>query len=703
MDQQLPAAAFPAGSRSPVLVYLWAMTIVAAATVFGFAINDHHGVPQAVQDSQRDFSSRIGRAMNLASNRAIDEFDRRVTRFQTGPRPADTEILSSAVGDRQTWTGAAIVEAASRRKVSESGVPVPIDQLPPESLSTITLLPLTTTDGPVLVRIVPFDDGRALVGLQPLTMRNLRLNVEGRHGIFMIMPDGVSTLMQGVDTVPSEQLTKVFGELPADGPSRARVFAVQEWSDRQLLAATAPVGDTGIRVVSVVVATTGDGTSTTRGFVLAVTLLLVAVLSATLMHHSLSRPIQTVLPLAKDDACGVEVKPTGRLWTAEANRVVDALTRPAVETARRWRPTALQGLVAAAVVTLLWPTVVLLSSQSSDAQPDVPVQLLYDVENRAEAVAEQLGNALETGLRTVSLVTSGSDSTAPADMGEALARGLADEHRLRGLFLVEADGRVSESAGRRSLREQTPLPGTGGIQLDRSIERLPVVYAYRTRTDGRAVVGEFDIDYLVGLMRQVAGRARVVDQDLRTVLDSNGFRAFQPVTDVAAAEVVVEALAGGTVGRSRDAEGQPLLIAAAGLTEASSAHLDWVIVVENDIALLHLPVVVTKRWSLLVAGAVLGIVLLTLAWQFYIFVQPLRRVAAAADRINRGVLDQPITPQRHDDIGAIAVCLEISRQIRHTGSARFGGALRVRGSEADLTTVMPKVRRDSRHARGVKV
>ncbi|MEK8108260.1 hypothetical protein NKG94_31310 [Micromonospora sp. M12] len=63
-----------------------------------------------------------------------------------------------------------------------------------------------------------------------------------------------------------------------------------------------------------------------------------------------------------------------------------------------------------------------------------------------------------------------------------------------------------------------------------------------------------------------------------------------------------------------------------------------------------------------------------------------------------GTVELPVPPQRHDDIGAIAMCLEICRQVRHTGSARFGGALRMRGAGLDRTTVLGRVR----HAAGTR-
>ncbi|MEK8108256.1 hypothetical protein NKG94_31290 [Micromonospora sp. M12] len=43
LDQQLPAAAFPAGTSAPSLVYLWTTMFVVAMAILGFAVSAHRG------------------------------------------------------------------------------------------------------------------------------------------------------------------------------------------------------------------------------------------------------------------------------------------------------------------------------------------------------------------------------------------------------------------------------------------------------------------------------------------------------------------------------------------------------------------------------------------------------------------------------------------------------------------------------------
>ncbi|MET7395266.1 HAMP domain-containing protein [Dactylosporangium sp. NPDC005572] len=691
LEQQLPAAGFPAGSSAPALVFLVVMMVVAAAGVLGFAVYDHRGVPAAVHDSQRDLVVKVARTISISSGRAVTELDRDIAAVRRAPVPPDADVLARLVGDRTTWNGAAIVQTATRQPVTADGVAIPLELLP-NPLPADATLPVTTSDGPALLRVAALDATRTMVVQQPLLMRNLRLNPEARHGVFMVTPDGSMTLMQGIGAVDTAHLRQAVGGLARAERSESRAVAVKEWTDRQLVVSAAPIGDTGIVVVSVITAVVTEGTSLGHGLLLAVTLLAVAVASFALMRTSLVGPLQELLRQAKADACGAPTVQRRSLRIAEAYRIAQALAvvSGAGLRGRRWRPTAMQGLAVAAVVALVWPAVAVVNTLHAP-QAAIPEQLYYDEESRAEAVGAVLGNALDSGMQTVSRISLANARTEPGAFDPVLKQGLAEEYRFRGLYLVDPKGAVVRSAGRDSLRTAQPLPGEAGVRIDPGVQRLPVIYAFRVADNGYAVVGEFDIDYLLGVVRQVDGRARVADANLRTVLDSTGYKAFEPLSGTAARAVAIDALAGGTVRGKQTTGGQPALLAAAGLNSPPTvAHLEWVVVVERNPVSLRLPQAVMNRWTLLMAGIVVGVVALTLAWQYFVFVYPLRRLAARADRIVAGSFEDPVPPQRHDDIGAIAMCLEICRQVRHTGSARFGGAIRLRGSEDDYTAVMPK-------------
>jgi hypothetical protein len=700
LDQQLPAAAFPAGTNAPSLVYLCATMFIVVAAVLGFAVNAQRGVLPAVVDSQRDLVGKLASSLRLDVSTQRDELARVV---QARGETTDADLLTKVIGDGRNFSGALVLDTAARRVVATKGAELPLDLLPAE-LPIGSAIAVTNADGPLLVYGVPLDDARAVLTTQPVTMRNLRLNPDAGHGIHTVTQDGTISLMQGANAVDPVHLPTVFGGLAGAESRRSAQVVVKEWADRRLLVSSAPVGNTGLVIVSLLTSEVSTGTSLTQGMVLGLSLLAVALLSFWIMRMSLVRPVRALLNQAKDDACGAVTRNRRTMRIREGHRVARALALTSGDpfpADRRWRPTVLQGLSVALVIALVWPVGAAVAGLRND-DPTIPVQLLRDGESRAEEASSGLGNLLDGGLATVSRASYSVDAQDVAQAGRQLARDLDTDLRLRSLYLVDRDGTVLVSAGRKPLRTVEPLPGEVGIHLDELVERLPVVYAYRQMTDGYAVVGEYDPDRLLGQVGRVNGRARVVDAELRTILDSDGFRAFQPLQGELARETAVEALPGGTVGRSRTADGDPALVAAAGLASpATVAHLEWAVVIEQDVAGLRLPELVERRWTLLMAGAAVGVVLLTHVWQLYIFVRPLRRLAYFADRMSDGTIDLPVPPQRHDDIGAVAMCLEICRQVRHTGSARFGGALRLRGAGADRTKVLPRVR-SAAGSRGTK-
>ncbi|MEV1286590.1 HAMP domain-containing protein [Micromonospora sp. NPDC049679] len=693
LDQQLPTAAFPAGSGKPSLVYLWATMFLAAVMVLGFALNHERGVPPAVVDSQRDNVSKLAAGIELPSEHSIEDLDRLVAAGVAAMTP-DAELLNQVVGDASTWSGAAIVETSTRRPLAALGPAVPFELLPP-ALPVNATFPIVTADGPSMVRSTTLDASRTLLAMQPLDIGTPRLNSDARQGIFVIAPDGKSTLMQGVSAVDEVHLPVVFRGLAQSESRDSHPITVTEWPDQQLVVSSAPVGDTGLTVASLIVADVTGGTSTTRGAVLGLILLAMAGLSFLLMRVSLVGPVRALLNYVKGDACGAVTKKRQRLRVAEAHRIVRALAvtsgDPSAPAARRmrWRPTVTQGLAAATVVALLWPAAAVATTLAASG-PSVPDQLVKDEESRAEAASTALGKALDNGLQRVTRIAGSPDVTDRAGATAALDREFADQRRFRGLYLVNPSGSVVSSAGREPLRAAKPLSGEGGIGLDDHTSRLPVVYAFRPVANGFALVGEFDIDYLLGRMRQDHGRVRVVDSDLRTVLDSEGFRAFQALQG-GARQAATEALTGATVGRAKTPGGDPALLAAAGLSAPNTvAHLKWSVVVEQDLAGLLLPESFSRRWTLLIAGIAAGIVLLIQVWHFYVFARPLRQLAGEADRIRTGSFDVPIPPQRHDDVGAVAMCLEICRQVRHTGPDRLGGASRM-GGTGENCAVCPRL------------
>ncbi|MEH0824728.1 MULTISPECIES: cache domain-containing protein [unclassified Micromonospora] len=675
------------------MLYLWAAMFLAAAIVLGFAINHQRGVPPAVVDSQRDNVSKVATSTRMTIQHSVEDLDQRVA--GRAPGTPDPELVKQVIGDGATWSGAVIMETASRRPLAKQGPELPLELLPPTLPENV--FPISTPEGPVLVRSIGLDGTRTLLAIQPLTVDELRLSPDARHGVFAITPDGKSTLVQGVSAVDKVHLPTVFQGFAGSDESQGHPVRVTEWSGRQLVVSSAPVGNTGVTLASMIVAEETGGTSTAQGVLIGLTLLAMAVPSFLLMRLALVGPVRSLLKQAKANACGEPCSKRRPLRVAEAHRIARALAStsadPATPTAPRrwwrwqWRPTVTQGLALATVLALLWPAAAVAATLRAP-EPSIPDQLVRDEETRAEAASNLMGKALNNGLQTVLRISQAAETNDPARMTPLLEQELADKQRFRSLYLVDPNGSVVSSAGREPIRNE-PLRGESGIDLDDKTSRVPVVYAFRVGPNGVATVGEYSIDYLLEMLREVDGQARIVDENLRTVFDSEGFRAFQELQG-SARGAAAEALKGGTVGRATGPDGTPTLIAAAGLSKPHTVTpLKWSLVVEQDLNGLRLPASDGRRWTLLVASLTGGAVLLTGVWQYYVFARPLRRLAGEADKISSGSAGVPIPPQRHDDIGALAMCLEVCRQAQHTGSSRLGGATRLRGSEEDPTVVLP--------------
>ncbi len=690
LGQQLPESGFPAGSHAPALVYLWTTMLIAMATVLGFAMFDRDDVPAAVRDSQQDLMRKVAHSLALSLTAADDSFDQTAGALTAGA-PATPATIAGLTGEEASWAGVAIIQPSNRKTIAAAAEAVPLTLLPNGALP-VGDTPVMTVEGPAIIRVTAVGDDRMFVGVQRLLMRSLRLNADAQQGLYVLTPDGKDNLVQGVDAIPAEHRGEILRGLPGLDSSRSETIRVKEWSGRALVVSAAPVAETGFVVASAVAAEVTGGTSLFHGLVLAMAVALTAIIAYVLMRAFLVNPLQHLLHQSRMDACGALTRKRRILRTKEAFRVAQALAVASGNRihGRRWRPSVQQGLALAAIIALGGPA---LAVAVAVIQPDptLPAQLNRDEESRVESISNTLGNALDSGLRTVTRLAPAADIG-----GQALNEALAANHRLRGVYLVDAGGAIAASAGRPSLRSRQPLPGRSGVLLDPVVQRLPVVYAYQVRTDGRAVVAEYDIDYLLGLVRSADGRAVVADPDLRTILDSEGYRAFQPLREPTMRDVAATALPGVTSSRSTDLDGRPALVAAAAVSHPTAAHLEWVVVLDRNADTLPLPSLIERRWALLMAAAVIAVLVVTLVWQYFIFVRPLSRLASAADRIGAGDFDEPIIPQRHDDVGAIAMCLEICRQVRHTGSARFGGAVRLRGSAANFTAVLPRPRRAQR-------
>jgi HAMP domain-containing protein len=222
---------------------------------------------------------------------------------------------------------------------------------------------------------------------------------------------------------------------------------------------------------------------------------------------------------------------------------------------------------------------------------------------------------------------------------------------------------------------------------------VPVVYTYLQVADGQTVIAEFGVRYLSGLLRRAEGRVRVVDGDLRTILDTGGYVPFRVPAAAPVRKAATDALGNNAGARVGTSQGSTMLLA--GTTVGGEEDLPdvrWAVVSERSLATFRLPQNDLNRGTWLVAFLALVVAVLLFAWYRLVVIRPLRQMAEATERLADGDVRDTVCPVRHDEIGAIAVCLDIVRQTMAEGTTRLAGAARLKGIGREITMVLPIVR-----------
>jgi hypothetical protein len=247
---------------------------------------------------------------------------------------------------------------------------------------------------------------------------------------------------------------------------------------------------------------------------------------------------------------------------------------------------------------------------------------------------------------------------------------------------------VLVTSGRKALRDGGKLPEGDGIRQHNTSGRIPVVFAHARLSSGRVLIGEFDVTRMSALLQPAGGRVRVVDEGNRTIADTEGYLAFEELTDTALRRNVATALAGKDARETTDSA----LIAAQGLAAKGSAvALHWVVVAEQPVSTLGVPDNTVRQGARVASLLTAVTALLLFGWHHLLVLRPLRRVADAAGRVSKGSTGSVVYPQRQDEIGTIASCVEICRQALIEGTERLGDARRPRGAATDPTKLIAPI------------
>ncbi|HEX8864452.1 MAG TPA: cache and HAMP domain-containing protein, partial [Lentzea sp.] len=294
----------------------------------------------------------------------------------------------------------------------------------------------------------------------------------------------------------------------------------------------------------------------------------------------------------------------------------------------------------------------------------VPEQATRIAQNLANTTAAAMQGSLQQGVADLKAFAGRISSNDPAELRPALKEFAARHPRYRSVYVVDASGSVEVEYGRVPLRQDGKSPEEPGLHQQNTAGRVPVVYASAPLPGSRRVlIGELDVVKLAAVLRKPGGAGRLVDAGLRTVAATVGFRAHERVAEEPLRDNVTKALRGDPEPSVEKVGGRTSVVAAAPIRGSRvTSELQWAIVIQQPVSEIPLPGNDIRRsaWlaSLVAAVTALGL----LGWFLVVIVLPLRRVAASADGLVNGDRSTVIYPQRPDEIGTLARCLELRRR-----------------------------------------
>lgn len=707
LERQLPKPRFPSGVAVPSLVTFVCLMLIGVLCVWYLGEPRRVENSTAIAQSQRELVRGLARSLYAFTTEATDEFARVAEAYHANAANGVPAMLGSlAVGQSTSrWRGAAVVDQTTRRLIAAVG-----DGLPktwtPGIASGITVTAAIAVDGNAMVVLSTLlSDGRELVAAANLYLRPIRLDPAGRQGVLIALGTGASALSQGIDVATTDRSATALVQQVA-GAATAKDRAVSLIGERarpssawsEPIVSAAPVGPLDLAVISIVEAQPARAGARWQGLPAAAALLVVAGLVLVLVWWSLIRPLTNLLRHAKAAACG-EVGPHQRLSrSAEVRRIAAALDRISFRAqgsgrsrpAKRGAVPSIVVVVSAALAIVAWCGAVMVGYGRGAETP--PEQMVLDSQNGVDSLAAALRDVLLRGPRELTRIADHTRTHGLATLHNELDQLTDRDSRYRSLYALDSSGRETVRVGREPLRGLAVPTGAASVILDPTSDRVPLLFAYAPMPDGGVLVAEYDVRFLSAVLRRVDGTVRLVDSELRTIASTSGFVAFAelesgPMARVAAASFTARA----KPLLARVGQVDALVLAASVTVARTGAPMRFAVVVSRSVVDFPLAGNAVRRGAWLVAFLGFCVALLFVGWHLFVIVIPLRQLGGMALRVADGDSTHAVAPVRHDEVGAIAICLEICRQAQLAGSERLAGAVRLRGSAADHTAVLQRV------------
>ncbi|MBP2323516.1 methyl-accepting chemotaxis protein [Kibdelosporangium banguiense] len=713
LEKQLAEARFPGGVGVPSSVGLALSLLLAVFCACYLQQPATPAVPAAVVEPQERFTASMARTLAASVAKEVTNLRVAVTSPAAGLARDPDDLLVQLGEVYPRWRGMALVEGAGERMIAARGEPVPLDELDRTSLRVASIRPVARAGhGVLLVATIPLGsdhNGRLLVA--SLDLSSSEFPLDERLGQSVLLVTATGAVVDSYGPVPATgdrvlpPLIRAAAAEATAGRSGSKVGATQRDGSTQDAAvvpvvAYAPLavaemsGTLGLSLVSVSHASIDHDESQWHPLVPAAALVVVAILGFALVRAVLVGPVRRLRADAIAVASGVLDRTIRISKVVEVRRIAAVIENCRVrlrgEFARPNRRSALgfaarHAVILGTAALLAWSALVAMTVGVS--VPAVPAAAVAQRGVEVAWIADSVRRSLDEGMSDLKALSRFSARNEEPALRTSMAQLAGREDRYRSVYLVDLTGRIIVHFGRPPLRAAERLPvDEEGLHQYNTSGRLPVIFAHRSLPDGqRAVVAEFDVEHISGLLRQSAGRARIVDTGLRTIADTEGYLAFQELSDDSLRRSAGEArtrMSGASVMQSPTG---PSIVASVAIGGSrSAAMLGWVVVTEQLVAELNLPGNELRRRALVVALLGMVIALLHCGWHELMFVRPLRRTAAAGERLVNGDIKSVIYPVRQDHIGTITSCLEICRQALTDGAHRLGDVRRPRGRPAGI-------------------
>ncbi len=715
---QIPEAGFPRGvgvasaTTFALLLLIAAFTALYLSTAGPLSLvraDDRAGrVSDEVTASRQRTTAGI--AQSVATSATAAAGDLQVAAGSGVFDTADDDALLTRLGETyDDWRGIAVYDLASQKVLATRGEPVPVETLRGVAVTNLTVRPVARPgDTPLVLTALPLTGTRAGKLLVVSTaLRGIGGELAEGTQVRLVTSDGAVLHTHGTDVAatdrPAQELLARASTAAAAGQAGVLTGDAEAAGKRAPVVAYAPVspsgtgGSLGLSVVSFGRSPVDAVPVRWPGLIPAAALLVLAVLGFVLLRRVVVAPIRRLRTDALAVAAGGLGKPVRPSRIREVNVLTTAVERYRCRLRRRKpakpvRPFLSAQLVIAAVALALlgWSGAVAatLGRQHAEVSPTTLSEHGVRVTRSADTLRRSLAEGL-TDLQSVARLGKGKQPDRLRGMLDQLA---GTESRFRSVYVADEQGSVVLQAGRESLRDPGKLPDGEGLRQHNTSGRVPVVYAFTPLPDSKNVlVGEYDVPRMAALLGPAGGRVRVVDEGKRTIADTEGYLAFDALTDPALIKSVDAAQAGKD---ARQTTSSALVAAQRLAGKGNAASLKWVVVAEQPIGSLGLADNTVRSGARVAALLTAVVALMLFAWHFLVVVRPLRRVGEETRRIARGDTGAVVYPQRQDEIGTIASCVEICRQALTEGRDRLGEVRRPVGAATDETVLLQRIELD---------